>query len=178
MSFSSNKHLLEISFNGFKFFTILAVANFAKINSKKGLCPVGYTIYQLWTIMSRCIGPRLEFKLYSNWWHWPYRTDRTTGMYPHSRILSTLHSFQVKNIIIIPVWIQFQIELLGPAVRNSAGNIWKYTLPANEDLTNEYVVLKIYSSQAGSVLNTCNRWCNVNFGDVNVLFLMRQSTLA
>ena len=39
------------------------------------------------------------------------------------------------------VWNQFQIELLGPAMRNSAGKIWKYALTAYEEFTNEFVVL-------------------------------------
>ena len=43
--FSGNKHLLDISFSGFRFFAVLAVANFANINSNEYFCPVGYILF-------------------------------------------------------------------------------------------------------------------------------------
>ena len=39
--FSGNYQLLELSFSESKFFMILAVANFASINSNEWFCPVG-----------------------------------------------------------------------------------------------------------------------------------------
>ena len=42
--FSGIKHLLVISFSGFKFFAILTVANFANIISNGQFCPVGQTL--------------------------------------------------------------------------------------------------------------------------------------
>ena len=33
---------MEVIFSGFKYFAILAVANFANINSNEYFCPVGY----------------------------------------------------------------------------------------------------------------------------------------
>ena len=45
---AGNKHLWKISFSGFKFFAILAVKNFANINSNEQFCPVGYSVGKLW----------------------------------------------------------------------------------------------------------------------------------